>query len=231
MITRRLCALVVALVALGCTAAACTSSSSGAAAVVVTSTDKRCVPARTTLDAGKLTFEITNKGSQTTELYVFGEGDKVLGEVENVGPGTSRNLTVDLGAGKYQLGCKPGQKGNGIRADITVIGKGGAVQAGAKPAGREVDLTAFEYAFNLSDPGIKAGETILFQMRNTGSKPHDLEVFGPDNKMIGTIDQIDPGNTGRATFTFDKPGTYRYFCDVQDHQSRGMKGAFIVAPS
>jgi uncharacterized cupredoxin-like copper-binding protein len=230
MITPRLGSLVVALTALACGVVACSSSSSGTA-VAVTSTDKGCVPARTRLDAGELTFEVTNKGKQTTELYVFGEGDKVIGEVENVGPGTSRRLTVDLTAGDYQLGCKPGQKGKGIRTSITVVGKGGAVPAGSKAAGRDVEVIAIDYAFNLSDPGIRAGETIRFRMRNTGNKQHDLQMFGPDNKLLGVIDKIDPGQTGSATFTFDKPGTYRFICDVQDHQSRGMKGTLTVAPS
>ena len=230
MIGLRLRSTGVALVALAVGAVGCSSSSSGPK-IAVTSTDKACVPAQTRLDAGKLTFEITNKGKQTTELYVFGAGDKVISEVENVGPGTSRTLTVDLAAGDYQLGCKPGQKGNGIRADITVLGKGGAVQAGSKAADRTVQLTAVDYSFDLSDPGIKAGETIRFRMRNTGNKQHDLQMFGPDNKLLGAIDKIDPGQTGSATFTFDKPGTYRFICDVQDHQSRGMKGTLTVAPS
>jgi uncharacterized cupredoxin-like copper-binding protein len=217
------------LVAVLLGAVACTSSSSDA--IAVTSTDKECIPAQTRFDAGELTFEVTNKGKQPTELYVFGEGDKVISEVENVGPGTSRTLTVDLAAGNYQLGCKPGQKGNGIRADITVTGEGGAIEAGTKPADREVELTAFDYQFGLDDPGIKAGETILFEMRNTGAEPHEFEVFGPDNKVLGEVAEIDPGKTGRATLSFDEPGTYRYICDVTDHLSRGMKGTFTVAPS
>ena len=219
----------VALVALAIGAVGCSSSSGKT--IAVTSTNTACVPARTRLDAGKLTFEVTNKGKQTAELYVFGEGDKVISEVENVGPGTSRTLTVDLAAGSYQLGCKPGQKGNGIRADITVVGKGGSVQAGSKAANRDVELTAVDYSFDLNDPGIKAGETILFEMKNAGHQPHDFEVFTPDNKVLGQIDQTDPGKTGKATLTFDKPGRYRYICDVADHQSRGMKGSFTVAPA
>ena len=229
MIGLRLRSTGVALVALAVGAVGCSSSSSGPK-IAVTSTDKACVPAQTRLDAGKLTFEITNKGKQTTELYVFGAGDKVISEVENVGPGTSRTLTVDLAAGDYQLGCKPGQKGNGIRADITVVGKGGAIQAGTKAADRDVELTAVDYSFDLKDPGIKAGETILFEMKNAGDQPHDFEVFSPDNKALGKIDQTGPGKTGKATITFDKPGRYRYICDVSDHQSRGMKGTFTVAP-
>ncbi len=48
-----------------------------------------------------MTFEVTNKGSKVTEVYVYGEqgGEftKVISEVENIGPGTSRDMSVDLG--------------------------------------------------------------------------------------------------------------------------------------
>jgi uncharacterized cupredoxin-like copper-binding protein len=220
--------LLLGVVLLG--AVACASSSSGDA-IAVTSTDTTCIPARDRLDAGELTFEVTNKGKQPTELYVFGEGDKVISEVEDVGPGASRSLTVDLAAGNYQLGCKPGQKGNGIRADITVTGEGGKVEAGSKTADRDVGLTAVDYAFDLDDPGIKAGETIRFEMKNEGKKPHEFEVLTPGNKVLGEIAEIDGGKTDEVTLSFDTPGTYRFICDVEDHLSRGMKGTFTVAPS
>ena len=50
------------------------------------------------LKAGSTVFAVTNKGSQVTEVYVYGkEGDsysKVIAEVENIGPGTSRDLSA-----------------------------------------------------------------------------------------------------------------------------------------
>jgi uncharacterized cupredoxin-like copper-binding protein len=217
----------VSLAALALTAVACGSSS--ADAIEVISTDTACIPERTTFDAGELTFAVKNDGDEPTELYVFGEGDKVISGVENVGPGTSRTLTVDLAAGRYELGCKPGQTGNGIRAPITVTGEGGEVGAGTKPADREVELTAVDYSFDLADPTIRAGETILFEMKNTGDEEHEFEVFDPDDKVLGEIAEIGAGKEGKATLTFEKAGTYRYVCDVDDHQSRGMKGTFTVA--
>jgi uncharacterized cupredoxin-like copper-binding protein len=220
--------ITVSLVALAALLAtgACTSSAEDGFQVISNQTE--CIPERTSFDAGELTFTVKNEGNEPTELYVFGEGDKVISEVENVGPGTSRSLTVDLAAGDYQLGCKPGQKGNGIRADITVTGEGGKVSAGTQPADREVEMTAVDHSFDLGDPKIKAGETILFEMKNEGEEPHEFEVFDPDDKILGEIAEVDPGRTGQVTLTFEQPGTYRYICDVDDHQSRGMKGTFTV---
>ena len=78
--------------------------------------------ARTDLTSGSTTFAVTNKGTEVTEVYVYGDDDKVMGEVENIGPGTSRDFTVDLSAGSYEVACKPGQVGTGIRTPITVSG-------------------------------------------------------------------------------------------------------------
>ncbi|HEU4675094.1 MAG TPA: cupredoxin domain-containing protein [Motilibacteraceae bacterium] len=111
-----------ALTACGSDSGASTSASGGS--VAVTATDSTCEPATTTLPAGDTTFSVTNKGTKTTELYVYAaSGDaftKVVGEVEDVAPGTSRQLSAQLSAGTYELACKPGQSGDGIRTKITV---------------------------------------------------------------------------------------------------------------
>ena len=49
-----------------------------------------------------------------------------MGEVENIGPGLSRDLHVELPAGTYETACKPGMIGDGIRGAFTVTGVGGA---------------------------------------------------------------------------------------------------------
>ena len=100
------------------------SASTSSSSITVTSTDTTCDISSNNLKAGSTVFAVTNKGSQVTEVYVYGkEGDsysKVIAEVENIGPGTSRDLTADLAAGTYELACKPGQTGNGIRTTLTV---------------------------------------------------------------------------------------------------------------
>ncbi len=58
---------------------------------------------------------MTNKGGKVTEFYVYAEGDRVMGEVENIAPGLSRDLHVELPAGTYETACKPGMIGKGIR--------------------------------------------------------------------------------------------------------------------
>jgi iron uptake system component EfeO len=90
-------------------------------AITVSSTDDACKLSTTKAPAGTLTFEVTNDGSDVTEFYLLAEdGKRVLGEVENIGPGLSRNLVVKAPEGGYVTACKPGMSGDGIRADFTV---------------------------------------------------------------------------------------------------------------
>src|SRR5262247_692467 len=85
------------------TASACTSTEdtggSGGGSIEVAASDDSCDVSDTDLDAGLHTFEVTNDGSQVTEFYVYAEGDRIMQEVENIGPGLTRELRVDLQAG------------------------------------------------------------------------------------------------------------------------------------
>lgn len=92
-------------------------------AIDVVATDDSCELGSTDLDAGPHTFNVTNNGSKVTEFYVYAEGDRIMGEVENIGPGLSRELVVDLPADEYEGACKPGMVGDGIREPITVTGE------------------------------------------------------------------------------------------------------------
>jgi iron uptake system component EfeO len=105
--------------------------------ITVEAADDSCKVARTSAGTGNLTFEITNKGTKVTEFYLYAEGDRILGEVENIGPGLTRRLIVEVtDAGKIQTACKPGMVGDGIRGDFTVTGEGRkSVDTDAKLAG------------------------------------------------------------------------------------------------
>jgi iron uptake system component EfeO len=107
--------------------AACTDNSTAAPAaggsrtIQVTSTDDSCDLSVDRARAGTLVYEVTNKGSEVTEFYLYDEdGHRIVAEVENVGPGLSRELVVSVPAGSYTSACKPGMVGNGIRGEFTV---------------------------------------------------------------------------------------------------------------
>jgi iron uptake system component EfeO len=98
-------------------------SKSGPSEVIVTASDTACDLSGTEGATGANTFVITNNGTKVTEFYVYGEGERVMGEVENISPGLQRKLIVQLGEpGTYQTACKPGMIGDGIRGDFKVTG-------------------------------------------------------------------------------------------------------------
>lgn len=90
-------------------------------ALSVTSTDTGCDVSAAQAPAGKLTFSVKNAGAKVTEFYLLAEdGLRIVGEVENIGPGLSRDLVLTAPAGKFFTACKPGMVGDGIRTVFTV---------------------------------------------------------------------------------------------------------------
>ncbi|MGZ6887298.1 MAG: cupredoxin domain-containing protein [Acidimicrobiia bacterium] len=203
------------------------SSTDTAGAIAVKAGNHSCDVATTTLAAGSSSFEVTNDGDDVTEVYVYARGDEVKGELENIGPGTSRTFSVDLTAGKYEVACKPGMKGDGIRTKITVTGKGGK---SVPVPDRTADVTAIDYEYQ----GLDAlhgttGETVELRLHNDApGEKHEMEVFGPDGKAFGEVGPTKPGRTGRVVLTFADAGTYKVRCGIDDHAQKGMNGAFTV---
>jgi iron uptake system component EfeO len=91
--------------------------------VTVNASDTACELSGTAGATGANTFVITNNGTKVQEFYIYDEGERVMGEVENISPGLSRKLIVQLTEpGTYQTACKPGMLGDGIRGEYKVTG-------------------------------------------------------------------------------------------------------------
>ena len=217
--------------------AACGGSSGGAGssgpAIAIAAGDSTCEVAKTSLEAGKHTFDVKNEGKDVTEVYVYAKGDdgdfdKVVGEVENIAPSTSRDFPVTLAGGEYEVACKPGQTGDGIRTKLTVSGDAAAADDDAK-YDREIEVTAKEYAFTGMDGfEAKVGEKIEFKLENKGTMQHEFEILGPDGKNVGEVGPTDPGKDGEVVIELKTPGTYTFRCGIANHASRGMRGTFTV---
>ena len=102
------------------------SEAAGGDAIKVTASDTACKVSDTTFPAGHVELAVKNTGSKVTEVYVYGTGDRIVTERENIGPGTSATITAQVKAGTYEIACKPGMKGHGIRQKVTATGDGAA---------------------------------------------------------------------------------------------------------
>ncbi|BBJ44265.1 lipoprotein [Streptomyces antimycoticus] len=93
-------------------------------AVQVTASDDACEVSKTSFPAGHVKLAVENKGSKVTEVYVYAPGDRIVTERENIGPGTSASISAEIKTGSYEIACKPGMKGHGIRQKVSATGKG-----------------------------------------------------------------------------------------------------------
>lgn len=93
--------------------------------ITVTSTAEDCTVSTAEVGSGDLSFRVSNDGDDVTEFYLYGsDGLRIIGEVENLGPGLTRDLVVRAPAGDYITACKPGMQGEGIRSAFTVSESG-----------------------------------------------------------------------------------------------------------
>lgn len=114
-------------------------------AITVDSSASDCAVATATAPSGNVQFTVSNSGTQVTEFYLLAEdGLRIVGEVENIGPGISRDLVVQARPGDYFTVCKPGMIGAGIgKAAFTVTDSGHDFEA-------DTDLTAQVDAANVN---------------------------------------------------------------------------------
>ncbi|MEP6761154.1 MAG: cupredoxin domain-containing protein [Sporichthyaceae bacterium] len=179
--------------------------------VAVAASEDTCEVATTNLEAGPVTFTVTNKGSKVTEVYVYGEKDgafdTIVGEVENIGPGTSRDFSVDLSGGTYEIACKPGQTGDGIRTKVTVTGDA-AGETGEPAYDREIEMTVAAAGLTgLDGADAKSGETIEFKLQNDTDGTRKLEILDPSGAVVAEAG-VDKGAEGEVAVELKAAGTW-----------------------
>ncbi|TQJ87696.1 iron uptake system protein EfeO [Streptomyces sp. SLBN-31] len=104
------------------------SEGDGDGAIKVTAADSKCDTSAKSIPAGQVTLSIQNTGSQATEVEILFPDDRIVSEKENIGPGTKYTLTAEVKAGDYEIACRPGMKGHGVRQKLTVTGSGAAAK-------------------------------------------------------------------------------------------------------
>lgn len=103
----------------------------GAEALTVAITDTSCTVSSATADAGNITFELTNSGSDVNEFEILAEDQlRIVGEKENVVPGVTASYTAQLQPGTYYTACKFQMVGAPVGlAEFTVTGEAVAADA------------------------------------------------------------------------------------------------------
>ena len=145
--------------------AGCVSNAPGAgtSAIDVESSATECKLAATTAPSGTLTFKVKNTGDDVTEFYLLGEDElRVVSEIENVGPGLTRDLVVQVRPGTYHTACKPGMVGDGIKAAFTVTDSGASIGPSGDVAKQLDDAKASYIAYVKDQAGTLIAGTQAF---------------------------------------------------------------------
>jgi plastocyanin len=101
-----------------------------------------------------------------------------------------------------------------------------STSSGGSGGGNTVDLTATDFKFDPSKPSVKSGN-VTFNLKNDGQVTHSLEiedVNGEDQELEG---DVSPGSNGTLAVNL-KPGTYEFYCPVDNHKQMGMTGEITV---
>lgn len=113
--------------------------------------DTSCAVSGAKAPSGTIRFSVKNTGGKINEFYLLGaDGLRIIGEVENIGPGLTRDLVLNAVPGKYFTACKPGMIGDGIRAGFTVSDSGQQSQGPADDQ-QLIDQANKQYAGYVKD--------------------------------------------------------------------------------
>jgi len=185
-----------------------TAAGGGGGPITVNATDTACELSATTAKAGTVTFQVTNSGSKVNEFYLYAEGDRIVSEVENITPGLSRELKVEITEpGTFTTSCKPGMVGDGIRGAFTVTGTAAKGSADSKVAKAITDYKAFvaseadEFVDGTKEfvAAVKAGDVAKAKSLYAQAR-HPWEAIEPVAESFG---DLDPKIDGREDVIAD----------------------------
>jgi plastocyanin len=117
---------------------------------------------------------------------------------------------------------RPGQDTGSLATAIPSVSqkpaveKNGIVEINADPSG--------QLKFTAPSATATAGKVTL-RMENKSSVMHDIAITGGGVSVIGPI--VTNGGVSTVTAPL-KPGTYTFYCSVDDHRQAGMQGKLTV---
>lgn len=81
-----------------------------------------------------------------------------------------------------------------------------------------MDDSADRYRYVATDVvDIRIGDEVTFELENSGTLPHDLQLVDPDGTTLGTAEPIAPGARAEVTVRFFDAGFHALNCLVGDH--------------
>jgi plastocyanin len=129
-------------------------------------------------------------------------------------------VVLALGLG---LGACGEDRGEGLRTSPAAVGTGATTVGIGVDATVPVSLTDYRLPRNVR---VARGGLIAFEATNDGQALHALAVVGPAGQA--RTQTLKPGERTTVEVRLP-PGTYKWYCPVDDHERRGMVGRVRVA--
>jgi iron uptake system component EfeO len=198
-----------ALLAAACSSSSNDSGSSGSSGgggavktVDVTLSDDGCDPRSIPVEAGPVTFKVTNDNTAAVTEFEVLDGSRILGEVENVIPGADRSFTVTLAEGTYTTNCPGGSKFEHGTVQVADAGHGASTASAARRAavhhyvdyvqGQADELVTRTTAFAAA---VKAGDLEQAQRLFAGARA-PYESIEPIAESFGNLDPAIDARAG-----------------------------------
>ena len=117
------------------------------------------------------------------------------------------------------VGCSSGAK-RPVQEVTATVGKDDV---------QHVDIKTHAYWFEPNRIVVQAGKPVELEVHN-GSwfVPHNFSVTAPDSDLTVSADVGIFGRSKTVRFTPTTPGEYEFFCHVDSHSKKGMKGTLVV---
>jgi plastocyanin len=96
-----------------------------------------------------------------------------------------------------------------------------------EPPPAEVRVTEREYRLDPARIRVDRPATLEITVRNTGRRRHALDV--EDGATGARTRTLEPGESQVLRVGLHEPGRYRWYCPVDGHARRGMRGSIDVA--
>jgi len=168
-------------------------STADAASLTVDSSASACAVSASEAPSGTVSFAITNSGDQVTEFYLLADdGLRIVGEVENIGPGISRDLVVQAAPGDYFTVCKPGMIGEGLgKAAFTVTDSGADLAADGDDK-ELVDAAAANYVAYIKNQveGLVTSTTTFLDAYRAGDDETARALYAPTRASYERIEPV-----------------------------------------
>jgi len=101
---------------------------------------------------------------------------------------------------------------------------GGAPPDAELLEGEAVEIRAIDNSFDPEAARVAAGTQVTFF--NNGRNDHNVIPEDADAEWRIEAEDFRPGD--EASFTFDEPGVFRYYCSIHGTLTAGMPGVLVV---